>query len=116
VITICLCRISGIWLIKQVLNPNKNLLDSNSWSPTLTGEIWKSKTEIDYGITQTQEMICKAYAVLVKNRKADCSRRIDIGVEEALWELALWRLARVILTEMKGKREVSTFPISLPKK
>ena len=61
-------------------------------------------------------MICKAYAVLVKNRKADCSRRIDIGVEEALWELALWRLARVILTEMKGKREVSTFPISLPKK
>jgi len=43
-ITISLCRISRIWLIKQVLNPNKNLLDSNSWSPTLTGEIWKSKT------------------------------------------------------------------------
>jgi len=34
VITICLSRVSRVWQIKQVLNSNKNLLDSNSWSPT----------------------------------------------------------------------------------
>jgi hypothetical protein len=34
-------------------------------------------------------------------------------VEKTLWELALGRFARVVLTEMKGKRVVSTFPISL---
>ncbi|BAS82047.1 Os03g0122850, partial [Oryza sativa Japonica Group] len=38
--------------------------------------------------------------------------RIDIWVEETLWELALGRFARVILTEMKSERKVSTFPIS----
>jgi hypothetical protein len=37
-------------------------------------------------------------------------------VEKTLRELALGRLARVILTEMKGEREVSTFPISLQNK
>lgn len=36
-------------------------------------------------------------------------------MEETLWELALGRFARVILTEMKSERKVSTFPISLPK-
>jgi hypothetical protein len=34
-------------------------------------------------------------------------------VEEICWELALGRLARVILTEMEGEREVASFPISL---
>jgi hypothetical protein len=34
-------------------------------------------------------------------------------VEKTLWELALGRFARVVLTEMQGKRKVSTFPISL---
>jgi len=34
-------------------------------------------------------------------------------VEKTLWKLALWRFARVVLTEMKGKRVVTTFPISL---
>ena len=57
-----------------------------------------------------------AYTVLIKDRKADCSRRIDIWVEKTLRELALGRLARVILAEMKGEREVSTLPISLQKK
>jgi hypothetical protein len=34
-------------------------------------------------------------------------------VEKTLWELALGRFARVVLTEMQGKRKVSAFPISL---
>lgn len=34
-------------------------------------------------------------------------------MEKTLWELALGRFARVVLAEMKGKRVVSTFPISL---
>jgi hypothetical protein len=59
---------------------------------------------------------CKAYTVLIKDRKADCSRRIHIWVEETLRELALGRLARVILTKMKGEREISTLPVSLQKK
>jgi hypothetical protein len=37
-------------------------------------------------------------------------------VEETLRELALGRLARVILTKMKGEREISTLPVSLQKK
>jgi hypothetical protein len=34
-------------------------------------------------------------------------------VEKTLWKLALGRFARVVLTEMKGKRVVTTFPIGL---
>lgn len=37
-------------------------------------------------------------------------------MEEVRRELALGRLAGVILAEMKGEREVSTFPISLHNK
>ncbi|KAB8113474.1 hypothetical protein EE612_052478, partial [Oryza sativa] len=37
--------------------------------------------------------------------------RIDIWVEKALWELALGWFARIVLTEVKGKRVVPTFPI-----
>jgi uncharacterized protein (DUF2141 family) len=36
-------------------------------------------------------------------------------VEETLWELALGWFARIVLTEVKGERVVSTFPIGLPK-
>lgn len=35
VITVSLCRISRIWLIKQVLYSNKDLLYSDSRSPAL---------------------------------------------------------------------------------
>jgi hypothetical protein len=34
-------------------------------------------------------------------------------VEETLGELALWRFAWVVLTEMKSEGEVATLPISL---
>lgn len=34
-------------------------------------------------------------------------------MEKTLWKLAFGRFARVVLTEMKGKRVVTTFPISL---
>jgi len=82
---------------------------------------WQKKIETvrpwnQYSITQGYENDCKAYAVLVKDWKADYSRRIDIWEEETLRELALGRLAGVILAEMKGEREVSTLPISLQKK
>jgi len=116
VIAICLSRVSRIWLIKQVLDPDENLLNSNSWSPALTKKIWNNKAMKSVQHHTGLQNDCKAYAILIKDRKADCSRRIDIWVEETLGELALGRLARVILTEMKGQREVSTFPISLQKK
>jgi hypothetical protein len=42
----------------------------------------------------------KTYIIFIQDGKADSARRVDIRMEESLWELALWRLARIILREM----------------
>jgi hypothetical protein len=43
-----------------------------------------------------------ALGLLVELPEADGPRRIDVGVKEALRELALWRLVRVILGKFHG--------------
>lgn len=41
------------------------------------------------------------YTILIKNRKTDSSRRVDIRVEETLREFTFRGLARVVFTEVE---------------
>lgn len=53
------------------------------------------------------------YTIFIEYRQANSSRWIHIRVKETLREFTLWRLARVIFTEMHCQWEISTLPISL---
>lgn len=53
------------------------------------------------------------YTILIEDRQANSSRRVDIRVEETLREFALRGFAWVVFTKMESKWEVATFPVGL---
>lgn len=78
-----LCRVVRVGIIKQILNPQKDLFDGDGGFPTL---------------------------VFVENAKADGTRGKDVGMEERWCELALGRFAGVFFWESHAELVEAALP------
>mmetsp|Transcript_7647 Transcript_7647/g.23024 ORF Transcript_7647/g.23024 Transcript_7647/m.23024 type:complete len:201 (+) Transcript_7647:70-672(+) len=81
-----LCWAVRVGGLKELLDPQQDLLHSDAWPPSL---------------------------ILVEDAQADCPRWVDVWMEKAGREAALGRLRRVVLTEFHGQGVEAALPVSL---